>query len=152
RSSRRRAVRRRAARPPPEYPVNRLDEVERRTPEWAPWLAVVREALHAAQDAAWDAFVPAPGTARTPGAPRLAGAHVQPDHLLDPYWSRLTARAGAVKAPGLARLPALRPALPLARAAFRAALEADEPALEALAAEAGVEPAGFYAIAMLVPV
>jgi len=50
-----------------------LEAIERRDPEWHPWLAVVREVLAAIDDREWDAAVPQRLAPREEGAPLLAG-------------------------------------------------------------------------------
>lgn len=49
-----------------------LEAIERRNPEWRPWLSVVREVLAEIENPAWDAAVPRRLRPREPGAPLLA--------------------------------------------------------------------------------
>jgi FdhE protein len=50
-----------------------LQELEKRNPEWRPWLAQVGEVLAQLGDPAWEAAVPARMAARGSNAPLLAG-------------------------------------------------------------------------------
>lgn len=118
--------------------MNSLDALGRRDPEWAPWLGVLRVALDAAGDAAWDAMVPADRAVRADGAPILDGATLRVGVApVDAYWRRLqqtfTGRAQCVQS----------------RAVFHAALEADGRRLDALALAARAESDAFRALAGL---
>ena len=56
-----------------------LQELERRNPEWAPWLRAVAVALGAIDDPGWREAVPPSPAQRSPDAPLLAGARLSPD-------------------------------------------------------------------------
>lgn len=56
-----------------------LESIERRNPEWRPWLAVIREVLAETEDTAWDAAVPQRLGLRQADAPLLAGTGLSID-------------------------------------------------------------------------
>lgn len=84
-----------------------LDEIERRNPEWTPWLAVVRAVLLELGNAEWDAAVPRQVSMRD-GAPLIAELEVPALRVLH---ERLMRRAPNREAAGavasLARMPYL---------------------------------------------
>lgn len=68
-----------------------LEALERRNPEWRPWLAVVRDVLAEIDDPAWDALVPAALRAKDPDAPLLAGVGA-PESAVERLRRKLEAR------------------------------------------------------------
>lgn len=54
--------------------MSTLEELERRNPQWRPWLAVMREVLLQIDDRTWDAAVPQQRGIPEPGRPLLEGS------------------------------------------------------------------------------
>ena len=69
--------------------MSTLQELERKNPEWAPWLALVRRVVGELENPAWDAAVP-PLARPANGAPLLAAAPA----FEGPYLARLRDRLG----------------------------------------------------------
>lgn len=128
----------------------RLDTLARERPEWAAWLAVVRAAVAELGDAGWDAD-PTPAPAGSERAPWLARAALRPNE--DAAARLLNRLADAAVAGGLSRMVGragrARPAE--ASALLVAALNDDEAALGAHAAQRGASPDAFRALARLLP-
>ena len=127
--------------------------LERRHPEWKPWLAVIEEVLAEAANPKWDAVVPVRSERQHGGIPLLADAIVRIDEpvvgrLLDRLL-RIACRSGS---PKLATLePARRAAFdPLTL--FEASLCQQSDRLEQAAALLCADPEALQAIAALVPV
>jgi formate dehydrogenase accessory protein FdhE len=84
-----------------------LDEIERRNPEWAPWLAVVREALAEIGNPQWEATVPRQLSLRE-GAPLVGEARAPALHALRERLMRRLPHPQATEAvAALARMPYL---------------------------------------------
>ena len=124
-----------------------LDTLEQRHPEWAPWLAVLREVSREIADARWDAAAPVPGA----NAPLISGVRVRPeDGLLADWWARLR-RSAAASASPLAALQTMTGEPAAALRVFDAALNHDEAALAGIAREAGLDAHALHALAALLP-
>jgi len=131
----------------------RLDALAASRPEWRPWLLVVREVTPELSSFAWD--VAPPQTAMGDFlSPMLAGAALRPDaesvaRLLDRLTA--TARAGGLETVagpyGRARATPPEDALGV----FLAAVNHDEATLDRQASQIGAEPAGWRALAHLIP-
>lgn len=107
--------------------MTRLQELERRNPEWRPWLGAIGE-VFAAEDADWDGAVPGP--VAPAGAPLLTSATIDLRAMaLAPLLTRLMRAIGG-------SVPRVDEAY--AREAFRAALNRDALAPEALRAAAAL--------------
>ncbi|MCC7414345.1 MAG: formate dehydrogenase accessory protein FdhE [Gammaproteobacteria bacterium] len=117
--------------------MNTLAELERRNPEWRPWLAVVAEALAAIDDPAWSESGARRVTQPDPRAPLLAGAMVSlRAQALSRLLEKLTRR---IHPPACAF------------AAFAAGLNGDEDRLAELVGDEETEAGLFRAIADLLP-
>jgi FdhE protein len=126
-----------------------LQGLEERHPEWAPWLAVLREVEPELASARWDAAVPDATPARAERAPLLAGVRVRPDdRLVGALWNTLK-RSAAGRTPSMRALNALPASDACAIAVFYAALEADEATLAKIASESGAEAEPVRAVAAL---
>lgn len=129
--------------------VQRLDDLRARNPEWAPWLAVIAAAVDEICAPAWDAAVPQPPNARSPAVPLLAKAVLRIDRdAIEHAYDRLVRSARENGMSGLTRL-SIAPVD--ARGLFQVAVNRDRARLHALASDAGVEPAAFEALALLLP-
>lgn len=130
-----------------------LKDLERRRPEWAPWLGVVEEALGQSVDPRWDALVPPRPERPADKTPLLAGATLALEkNPVRSYVERLFAIACAS---GTEKMASLKPALdrPIECAALlKASLCQDGDELKKIAAAAGADPEAFQAVASLVPV
>ena len=141
---------------------DRLQDLERQHPEWAPWLQVVRPVLDDIQNRDWDHAVPADLVWHKPGTPLLAGAcfSLEPNavsHLFDTVLSRagfdpdvFFEKAGiqiAALNSGLGRHDGALPILGV----FEAALNNNNERLNRLAARVYSDPERFRAVAALVP-
>ena len=125
--------------------------LERRHPEWRPWLAVIEEVLTETANRKWDALVPVRSEKQHGKIPLLADAVVRIDdrvagRLLDQLL-RTACRSGS---PKLATLEAARRADPLTL--FEAALCRQSDRLEQAAALLYADPEALQAVAALVPI
>ena len=132
--------------------MSALPDLERRHPEWLPWLAVVGGVLDEAGDRAWDRAVPDERPPRQRSAPLLAGAVLELSGRAAPLLDKLMRSATRSGAPALAGLGAVPRTEAFAREAFRAALDVDDDGLARLASGAGAGPDAFRAVAALLPV
>jgi FdhE protein len=130
-----------------------VQALERRHPEWKPWLGVIQEVLTETTNPKWDAVVPVRSERQHGKIPLLADAMVRLDEpvvsrLLDQLL-RIACRSGS---PKLATLePARRVGFdPLIL--FEAALCQQRDRLEQAAALLDADPEALQAIAALVPV
>jgi hypothetical protein len=115
-----------------------LAALKRQRPEWAPWLAVVEEALSEADAPAWEAAVPADVPAASAGAPLLAGASLSIDpRLVRNLLQRLLRVAARRGTPEMATLRSVRAADLDAVALFNASLCQERTAAIEAAAAAG---------------
>ena len=130
--------------------AQRIDELRMRNPEWAPWLAVISALLEEIARPQWDALVPQVTEPRGPAAPLLAGAVLHPRSDAIGLAYRLLARAARESgAPGLSQMNDTKVD---ARALFQVALNRDSERLRAFGSHAGVDPAAFEALALMLPV
>src|SRR5437899_6354408 len=127
--------------------------LERRHPEWKPWLTLVHTLLTETANPAWDAVVPVRTETQHGKVPLLAEATVRfeerlvrrlLDHLLRP-----ACRSGAPKLAALE--PVLRAELD-ALTLFRASMCQDSDRIAAVAAVFSADPDALEAIAALAPV
>jgi FdhE protein len=128
-----------------------VQAIETRHPEFAPWLGVVRVVLEELAHPAWD--IDAPGECGAqPQSPWFAQASALPDaRAIVRLYQRLRNAAVQSRLPKLAHWHDAGPDAALATACFRAALQADEAALQGFAAGAGVDPEAFAAVMALLP-
>jgi len=130
-----------------------LPDLERRHPEWAPWLAVIREVLEAVQDSEWDAAVPHGNASRSAHIPLLAQADIEPDRcLIGRLFVNLMQTAGRSGAPAMAGLQGVTALETAALGVFLAALNHDNDRLNEFACGSSVDPEAFRAVAALLPV
>jgi FdhE protein len=130
-----------------------LPALERRHPEWKPWLAVIEEVLSETANRKWDAVVPVRSERQHGKIPLLADAVVRVDdrvagRLLDQLL-RIACRSGS---PKLATLEAARRAGADPLTLFEAALCQQSDRLEQAAALLHTDPEALQAIAALVPI
>jgi FdhE protein len=130
----------------------RLKDLGRRHPEWAPWLAVIALVLDEVEGPGWDTVVASCGTPQPRKIPLLAKADVQLDErVTGRMFDNLTQAAGRNSAPRMASLQAVSSAKLDVLRLFQAALNRDSDGLNACASAAGVDPAAFHALAVLMP-
>ena len=129
--------------------AQRIDELRTRNPEWAPWLAVISALVGEIGAPVWDAMVPQRTQPRSPAAPLLAGQVLHPrrDAIVAAY--RLL--AGSARVSGSPAFAALSDAKVDACALFQVAINRDGERLRAFGSDAGVDPAAFEALALLLP-
>ena len=127
--------------------------LERRHPEWKPWLTVVHTLLTETANPAWDAVVPVRTETQHGKAPLLAGATIRlEERLVRRLWDQLLRTACRSGTPKLATLePVLRAELD-ALTLFRASLCQDSDRIAAVAAVFSADPDALEAIAALAPV
>jgi FdhE protein len=130
--------------------VARLDALAITHTEWAPWLCVLREAIAALSDRAWDAHPPHT-KAGTGLSPLLAAAVLRPD---SPAVAHLLVRLIAVaRAQGLVALVGAteraETQVDHARAIFLAAVNNDAETLDRQASRAGATREGWGALSQL---
>jgi FdhE protein len=131
---------------------HRLKDLERRRPEWAPWLAVMGELLDEIEDPGWDAAVPL-GTLPLPSqVPLLAKARLKLDErVVVRIFENLMGSAGRSGTPEMGSLQTVPCAKLGFLGVFRAALNQDSDGLKAYASAACVDPDAFRAVAALAP-
>jgi FdhE protein len=128
-------------------------ELQRRYPEWSPWLAVIEQVLREAADAKWEALVPKPPAPQEMKVPLLSGAALNLEPAVVGAWSqRLLRSACQSGAPKMAALQDGRLARLEAGDLFKPALCQNWQALRAIATELGVDADALQAVAALVPV
>jgi FdhE protein len=127
-------------------------ELERRHPEWAPWLSVLGVTLAEADESHWDAAVPRPDGGD--GAePLIARCPLPADTALVSRWFEKLRRAAIrSEAPKFLGWSDALSSETGALAVFAAALCSDDKRLSELARAVHVEPEAFAAIAALLPV
>jgi FdhE protein len=129
---------------------DRLQNIERRNPEWAPWLAVVREVLEEIEDPGWDAAVPPGAIVEGRRIPLLAKASLRLDgRLSGRIFENLMRTAGRSRTAQMASLQAVPDAKLDVFPVFRAALNHDDDGLSECASVAGADPETFSAVAAL---
>jgi FdhE protein len=128
-------------------------ELERRFPEWSPWLAVIDQVLREAADVKWEALVPTPPASQAVKVPRLSGAALNLEPAVVGAWSqRLLRSACQSGAPKMAALDGAK--LPRLNAAdlLKLSLCQNWQALREIAIDLGVDADALQAVAALVPV
>jgi FdhE protein len=137
--------------------ASRLEALERSRPEWGPWLAAIRVIIDEIASGQWSAAAVkeldrSPAIPGDSTAPLIASSPAAPDpDMLARLLARLMHAGVEAGVLGGRRSSGGDVSDALAAAAFRAALRAQEPALESLAAGIDVDPARFRSIAMLLP-
>ena len=133
-------------------PTQRVDDLRARNPEWAPWLAVVSAMLKAIGGNAWDAAVPDLPKMRNAAVPLLAQAVLRVDaRAIAHAFLQLVRSAHANGTSPLSRLGESAIGAMDAAALFQIAINRDRERLHAFASNAGVDPAAFEALALLLP-
>jgi FdhE protein len=130
-----------------------LQDLERRHPEWGPWLAVVQEVLTETGNPEWDAVVPFRNETQPSKAPFLARAAITLEtrlvrRLLEQLL-RIASRSGTPK------LATLKPALDAeidTLSLFKASLCQEDEALKRTATALGTDAEAFQAVAALLPI
>lgn len=128
-----------------------LDRLAKQRPEWMPWLDVVRGVVVELADDRWASGLPQVPPARD-GAPLLARLAHGPDACaVRRLMENLACLARTSGMPAMRAAQRLAMTDEAALAVFHAALNEDDAALDARAAEAGMTPEGFRALAGLLP-
>jgi FdhE protein len=129
-----------------------LDKLHKRHPEWAPWLAVVRETLRECTNPQWDSLVPLPAAVQNGKVPLLAEASLDLAQSLVPALIsrliRIACQNGTSQMASLKRLE--QPGVDV-RVLFRAALRQDRNYINEVAAAHGAEPAALQAVIAMAP-
>ena len=134
-------------------PDRNTAELERRFPEWSPWLAVIDEVLREAADNKWEALVPKPPAPQEMKVPLLSGVALNLEPAVVGAWSeRLLRSARQSGAPKMAALDGAK--LPRLSAVdlFKPSLCQNWQTLRETAAEIAVDADALQAVAALVPV
>ena len=122
-------------------------------PEWAPWLAVVEEAMRDADARAWEAAVPAVTHAPNATTPLLAGANVVLDlRAVRSLLRRLIEVASRSGTPQMSTLVAVPDTDRDLVALFSASACQDRAAIAATAASWGTDAGALEAVAALIAV
>ena len=130
-----------------------LADLERRHPEWGPWLAVVATTLREAESPGWDAMVPSLAAVDAASAPRLSGATLRVDtRAVRGLLERLTRAASRQLTPEMATLGSVLDASPDLAALFRASVCRDSEAIAGVAASCGADRDAFEAVGALLAV
>ena len=129
-----------------------LPELERRHPEWRPWLAVIGEILREAADPSWDAVVPATARAQDMKAPLLDGVILTlKSDTVRRVLEALVRTARRIRTAEMATVErALHPDVDVP-GLFTAALVQDSECLVRTASNIGADPAALQAVASLLP-
>jgi formate dehydrogenase maturation protein FdhE len=131
--------------------ANMLASLTRQRPEWTPWLAVIEEVLHEAEEKMWDSAVPGVGPV-SGNAPRLAQATVVVEKtLVSRLFRKLVRTAARSGTPGMATLARVTEANADVLEVFRASLCHDADRIAAIAASCDAEPDAFQAVVALLP-
>lgn len=129
--------------------TERVDDLRRRNPEWAPWLAVISTILKELGGPAWDAAVPESPKARKAAVPVLAKNVLRVDRAaIRRTFEDLVRAARENGTSGLSRLAATDVD---SRALFQLAINRERERLHAFASDAAVDPAPLEALANLLP-
>ncbi|HYX66508.1 MAG TPA: formate dehydrogenase accessory protein FdhE [Burkholderiales bacterium] len=104
--------------------MKRLEEIELRNPEWAPWLAIIGEVLAEIGNRDWDEVVPAHLAWTDDEAPLLAGAALPELRPLEALYRRLASRVPGEELREAIALIAPMPFLHACRRRFADALPA----------------------------
>lgn len=130
-----------------------LQDLQRRHPEWEPWLTVVQEVLRESADSKWAAVVPPIAATPLGKTPLIAEARiVLPKSLLRAWFEQLIRVA---QRSGTDKLATLKTALDTKLDIFnlfKASLRQDEEFVKKLAASVDADPAAFEAVTALLPV
>ena len=130
-----------------------LTDLERRHPEWAPWLAVVDEVVRESESDTWDAFVPAVVDSSRASVPLLADAIVAvPPSAAGRLLNRLCRIASMDAAPKMASLKKVPRTGANAIALFRASLSQDAAAVQEASAPTGADAEALQAVVSLLAV
>jgi FdhE protein len=130
-----------------------LNSLKQRRTEWAPWLAVVEEALRETGDPKWDAAVPAGGDARDITVPLLAGATLcLQSTSVRRFLERLIRMASRGGNPKMASLQSALHADVDVLALFSAALCQDSDRIKESAVCSGADADALQAVVALLPV
>ena len=124
-----------------------LADLERRHPEWAPWLAVVAEVVRESESDTWDAFVPDPVDSSRTSVPLLADVAVAvPAAMARRLLDRLCGSASLDATPKMASLKNVPRTDANALALFRASLCQDAAAIEEASAPPWTDAEAFHAV------
>lgn len=128
-----------------------LEAVGGLNPEWRSWLELLEATLDALDEPVWAAAAPeSPVEGRPADAPLLHGTTLALDARPARRWVRRLTKAAARQAdPGAASLAGLRFHRLDVHAYLEAAIAQDSVRMEALAGEAGAQPAALAAVAQL---
>lgn len=129
-----------------------LQDLQRRHPEWEPWLTVVQEVLRESADSKWAAVVPPIAATPLGKTPLIAEARiVLPKSLLRAWFEQLIRVA---QRSGTDKLATLKTALDTKLDIFnlfKASLRQDEEFVKKLATSVDADPAAFEAVTALLP-
>lgn len=129
-----------------------LQDLQRRHPEWEPWLAVVQAILSETADPRWNAVVPPCAQTRSK-VPLLAEAELHLERsLIRPLLAQLVHVACRSQTPKMATLAAVAQSQLDDLTLFKAALHQDNNQLMEIAGALGVDCEALQAVAGLVPV
>jgi FdhE protein len=128
-----------------------VKDLQRRHPEWQPWLAVVQETIREIEDPRWDAYVPNRADGQQSKIPLLAQATL----VFDPRWVERTLDellniAYRLGTPKMASLKSVVNANLDALALFNASLCQDTDTPKRIAAGVGADPDAFEAVVALI--
>jgi FdhE protein len=130
-----------------------LADLERRHPEWAPWLAVVAEVVRESESDTWDAFVPELVDSSRASVPLLADVVVAvPAAIARRLLDRLCRIASVDATPKMASLKNVARTDANALALFRASLCQDAAAVHEASAPAGTDAEALQAVVSLLAV
>lgn len=124
-----------------------LDDIGRQRPEWAPWLAVVREVVQELEDRRWDAFVPDLAKAPENKVPLLSGATLNFDKKAVREWTARLFRTALKSGTSAMATLAVAADGADALAILKGSLCQDGAALNETAARFGADPDAFQAVA-----
>lgn len=132
---------------------SRLKELERRHPEWGPWLVVMGEILKEAANAKWDALVPVRTQRQENPVPLLAGVTMPIDASLVCRWThnlfRVAAQSGT---PEMSSLNFAKLSEAICLSLFKSSLEQDRGCLSETAVTFGVDAGAFESVALMISV
>jgi FdhE protein len=129
-----------------------LDKIQKRHPEWTPWLAVVQAALRECGNHQWDSLAPRPPAVQTSKVPLLAEASLDLAKSPVPAFIRWLLRIAYQNGTSqMASLKALRQRELDVCVLFKAALQQDHHYLNEVAAAHGAEPSALQAVIAMAP-
>ena len=130
-----------------------LKDLERRHPEWGPWLAVMEEVLSEAANAKWDVLVPVRTQRQEATVPLLAGLTLPLDASLVCRWTQnLFAVAAQSGTPEMSSLNYAKLSDSNCLSLFEASLGQDRGSLRETAAEFAVDAGAFESVALMISV